>query len=76
MIPKKQIDTLNWKKTHKPILHSKLAHEVARKVDQYLTHLTVCLRDNKVYSTATYKAHRIAFWMQILKIAGGLARAQ
>lgn len=34
-----QIHTLNWTRVRTPIPRSKLVHEVARKVDQYLKHM-------------------------------------
>ena len=36
-----QIYTQDWTKARRPITRSKLAHEVARKVDRYLTQMSV-----------------------------------
>ena len=38
-----KIHTLNWTKSRVPIPRSKLVYEIARKVDRYLTRMTVCL---------------------------------
>lgn len=43
-----QIHMLDWTKTRKPISHSKLAHEVARKLDRYLTNMTRVIPDRTV----------------------------
>lgn len=43
-----QIHTLNWTKTREPIPRSKLAHEIAKKVDRYLTRMAGITPDGTV----------------------------
>ena len=48
---KSKIHMLDWTKARKPISHSKLAHEIARKLDRYLTHMTVRSYHHQIYFT-------------------------
>ena len=41
LIIKPKIHMLNWTKARTPIMRGKLAHEVAKKVDRYLTRMAV-----------------------------------
>lgn len=43
-----QIHTLNWTRTRTPIPRSKLAYEIARKVERYLTQMTRVVPDGSV----------------------------
>lgn len=51
---------LNWIKTRTPISRAKLAHEVAKKVDRYLTHMTVRLCSAQLFPIAHKYTQRIA----------------
>jgi hypothetical protein len=55
---KRKIHTMNWTRTRKPIPRSKLAHEIARKLDRYLNHMSV--RSHSVGIDATV---RLLTWM-------------
>ena len=50
---------LNWAKTRTPISRKKLAHEVAKKVDRYLTHMAVCPYGDEPFAIAHTRVQRI-----------------
>ena len=41
LITSRKIHALNWTRSRKPIQRSKLAHEVARRVERYLNRMAV-----------------------------------
>jgi len=49
-----KIHALNWTRNRVPIQRSKLAHEVAKKVDRYLNHMDVRLYRNETGFTVTH----------------------
>lgn len=49
---KVKIHMLDWTKTRAPITRRKLAHEVARKVHRYLTHMVVRSNSDGFFAVA------------------------
>ena len=53
LITRWKIHALNWTRSRKPIPRSKLAHEVARKVERYLTRMAVRLYHDKIIAVCS-----------------------
>jgi hypothetical protein len=50
-----KIHTRNWTTIRKPITRSKLAFEIARKVDRYLTRMAVRSRPDEIHLAVAYE---------------------
>jgi len=55
LITRWKIHALNWTRNREPIPRSKLAHEVARKLERYLSRMTVRLYHDEIGFTATHE---------------------
>ena len=54
LIARWKIHVLDWTKNRLPIKRSKLAHEVAKKVERYLDCIAVCSRFDVINFTAAH----------------------
>jgi len=55
LIPKRKVHALNWTRNPLPIPRSKLAHEFAKKIEQYLNRMAVRLHPTEIDLTVAHK---------------------
>ena len=66
-----KIHALNWTRSRKPIQRSKLAHEVARKVERYLNRMTVRSYLSEFIMVYSRTSRRGSLRTHLPKIGGG-----
>ena len=53
---RRQIHAMNWTRNREPIPRSKLAHDVARKLERYLNRMAVSLYHDEANITVTHES--------------------
>ena len=66
-----KIHALNWTRSRKPIQRSKLAYEVARKVERYLDYMAVRSYHGKIIPVCSRMSRRGLLRTHLPKIGGG-----